>query len=79
MRHAFARRVKIMRSNTLKLLAALAVLSSVSAVSFSAPAAPDETLKQLNGYRQWASVRGEPGRISVVPDSVSFNPGDIAV
>lgn len=64
---------------TLKLLAVFAVLSAVSAVSFSAPAAPDETLKQLNGYRQWASVRGEPGRISVVPDSVRFDPGDLAI
>lgn len=68
-----------MKRNTLKLFAALAVLSAVSAVSFSAPAAPDETLKQLNGYRQWASVKGEPGRISLVPDSVFFDPGDIAI
>lgn len=68
-----------MRKTTLQIFVLTAVLSSVSAVSFSAPAAPDETLKQLNGYRQWASVRGEPGRVSLVPDSVFFSPGDIAI
>ncbi|HEV7892790.1 MAG TPA: hypothetical protein VGP08_19400 [Pyrinomonadaceae bacterium] len=68
-----------MRKTPLQIFALAAVLSAVSAVSFSATAAPDETLRELVGYRQWASVRGEPGRISLVPDGVSFNPGDIAV
>ena len=68
-----------MTRNTLKLFAALAVLSSVSAVSFSATAAPDETLKALAGYRQWASVKGEPGRITLAVSSVPIEPLNIAI
>jgi hypothetical protein len=68
-----------MNRKTLKLFAALAVLSSVSAVSLSAPAAPDETLKALAGYRQWASVKSEPSRITLATLNVPINPGDIAI
>ncbi|HVF43059.1 MAG TPA: hypothetical protein VM936_08615 [Pyrinomonadaceae bacterium] len=57
-----------MRKTTLQIFASAAVLSAVSAVSFGAHAAPDETLKALAGYRQWASARGEPARVTSIPD-----------
>lgn len=68
-----------MRKTSLQIFALTAVLSAVSAVSFSATAAPDETLKALAGYRQWASVKGEPGRITLAASSVPIGPGDIAI
>lgn len=68
-----------MRKTPLQIFALAAVLSAVSAVSLSAPAAPDETLKALAGYRRWASVRGEPGRITLTALSVPIEPLDIAI
>jgi hypothetical protein len=59
-----------MKRTAIKSFAMLAVLSAVSAVSFSAPTAPDETLKELAGYRQWPSIKGEPGQITVLPASI---------
>ena len=68
-----------MKRTAIKSFAILAVLSAVSAVSFSAPAPPDETLKELAGYRQWASIKGEPGRIKVLPDSTSVDTASLAL
>jgi hypothetical protein len=66
-----------MRKTPLQIFALAAVLSAVSAASFSSTPAPDETLKSLAGYRQWASVKGEPGRVTVVPDSVPIDTSQI--
>jgi len=68
-----------MTKKSLKLVAALAVLSAVSAASFSAAAAPDETLRALAGYRRWASVSGEPGKINATPVGVSVDASDIPI
>jgi hypothetical protein len=62
-----------MTKATLKVFALLAVLSSVCAASLSAPAAPDATLEEMAGYRQWTRVAGEPGQIKFLP------PGDVQV
>jgi hypothetical protein len=70
---------KAMRKTPLQVFALAAVLAAVSAVSLSAPAAPDETLRELAGYRQWASVKGEPGQIKALPDGASVDPSAIAL
>jgi hypothetical protein len=58
-----------MMKTTLKVFAMLVVLSSVSAVSLSAP---DATLEAMAGYRQWTRMKGEPGRLKIVPgDAIS--------
>jgi hypothetical protein len=59
-----------MKRTAIKSFAILAVLSAVSAVSFSSTPAPDETLKELAGYRKWASIKGEPGQIKFLPASI---------
>ncbi len=66
-----------MSKRPLQIFALAAVLSAVSAVSLSSTPAPDEALKELAGYRQWASVKGEPGRVTVAPDSVSIDTSQI--
>ena len=54
----------------LKSFVMLVALSAVSSASFSAPPAPDETLNRLAGYRHWASIKGEPGQVKVLPAGV---------
>lgn len=61
----------MMTKTVLKVFAMMAVLSSVAAVSLSAPAAPDATLKEMAGYRQWTSIKGEPGQIKLLPANVA--------
>jgi hypothetical protein len=59
-----------MRKSTLQLFALTAVLSSVAAVTIGAHAAADKTLEEIAGYRQWASFRAEPARVTTTPDGV---------
>lgn len=57
----------MLTKTVLKVFAMLAVLSSVSAVSLSAPAGTDATLEAMAGYRQWTRMKGEPGQLKIVP------------
>ena len=72
-----------MRKTPLQIFALAFVLSAVGGLSLSASqgarASKDATLEALNGYRQWASVRGAPGQVKALPDGVSVDPSDIAI
>jgi hypothetical protein len=72
-----------MKKTPLQIFALAAVLSAVGGLSLGASqgarASKDATLEALAGYRQWASVRGEPGRVTLAMSSVPIDASEIAI
>ena len=60
-----------MRLTPLKIVAAVALLSAVSAVAVSSRAEGDPTLEEVAGYRSWVPLNAEPIKVESAPTALA--------